>query len=197
MCSHSSSAFVRPPRPPPPPPAPSPPLPPSPSTTTQPVVQAELKYLRMLERELMPRAIPLAGELGRASAADVLAVGSCSVSGPFNIMSVPQGGQYVPVPDWRILNRVADPVALTVSNLSLLPGDNKTAVQDEQLVVIMDRGDTGAEGLDVTSYYFIARGGKGALEIGIPTAIDKVLGRVLLVLRPPEEEMEEVVDFDD
>lgn len=131
-----------------------------------------------LESEVeLARIVPLVGKWPLPTEA-LTAVPFIPEEGPFRVIQFSGEGVWVPVPGWQVMLQAEDPVAILWSSdrLPIQPGATV-----EEVLVIIDRAqrDWNADG-----YFILDTAGQLELQCTPESPQEKVLGRVLLVMRP-------------
>ncbi|MGC9502444.1 RuBisCO accumulation factor 1 [Baaleninema sp.] len=136
-----------------------------------------LPLYRLEQEEELPRIVPVAGELP-LPASEVETLSQVRSIEPFSLSTVPPDSACVPVPGWQVVRAAADPVTVFTRSTDL---PNAPQGRSEPVLVVVDRA---VREWNVNSY-FLVDGGDTA-EIGwfdeAPT--EKILGQVVLILRP-------------
>jgi Rubisco Assembly chaperone C-terminal domain/Rubisco accumulation factor 1 alpha helical domain/Rubisco accumulation factor 1 helix turn helix domain len=148
-----------------------------------------------LESELeLPRILPLMGKLPLPTEA-LKAVPMLEEDGPFRVVQFAGEGAWVPLPGWQVLMSAEDPIAMLCPN-DRLPSDPNQAVED--VMVVVDRAQ---REWDNQSYFVVDAEGELDVQWYPEEPSDKILGRVLLVVRPKrifdEEAIKELWSMDE
>jgi hypothetical protein len=125
----------------------------------------------------VPRIVPVAGKLPLAPD-DLQVVPMTEEEGNFRIVKFSGEGAWVTLPGWQAVYAAEDPVALLM-NTDELPVE--IADVNEEVLVLVDRSDRTWNEFS----YFLQTDGEQLSVIWSPDEpAQKILGRVLLVLRP-------------
>lgn len=125
----------------------------------------------------LPRILPLLGKLP-------LPVNALKVApileeeGPFRAVQFSGEGAWVPLPGWQVILSADDPVAL-LSESDRLPVASDQAL--EEVLVVIDRAQ---RKWDNQSYFAVDAGGELEIQWFSEAPTEKILGRVVLVVRP-------------
>jgi hypothetical protein len=125
----------------------------------------------------LPRILPLLGTLPLPSAA-LKAVPMIEEDGPFRLVKFAGEGAWVPLPGWQVIMTAEDPVAV-LSNSDRLPMPPDQAT--EEVLVIIDRAQ---RDWDDQSYFVFDTDGDIEVQWFPDAPVEKILGRVVLVVRP-------------
>ncbi|KAG8380688.1 hypothetical protein BUALT_Bualt06G0042000 [Buddleja alternifolia] len=130
----------------------------------------------------------------------------CGMEGNFGIVQAEKGWkQWVVLPGWSPvvpLKRGGVVVAFPQAR-GVLPWKGKRRDADEEVLVVADRGRKEVEYDD--GFYLVVSGGNGSGEEGLKVergaklkemGVEKSLGTVVLVVRPPREEMDDQLGDD-
>jgi len=126
----------------------------------------------------VPRIVPVAGQwpLQRS---DLDAVPLVEDQSPFRMVTFSGTGAWVPLPGWQAVMAAEDPIAI-LGQYGDLP--HTTGQEAEPVLVLVDRAQ---RQWDAFSYFLVDQG-NGLLLNWFETAPEgQLLGRVVLVLRPP------------
>lgn len=132
---------------------------------------------RMETASDVPRIVPVVGKMP-LSPADLKAVPMADEEGSFRIVKFSGEGAWIALPGWQAVYAAEDPVALLI-NTDDLP--TEIADANEEVLVLVDRSDRTWNEFS----YFLQEEGETLSVIWSPDEPEqKILGRVLLVLRP-------------
>jgi hypothetical protein len=136
-----------------------------------------LPVYRLESEEEVPRTVPILGSYGLA--ADVFANGGKIVgNGPFATMNGDAPGGWVSLPGWQVVIQAIDLVCLTGrSDLLSIPLQG----EPEDVLLAIDRSINEPNQLD---FFAIDRDGKVAIDWFPNTPNAKILGKLVLILRP-------------
>ncbi|MDJ0570428.1 MAG: hypothetical protein QNJ53_15490 [Pleurocapsa sp. MO_192.B19] len=135
-----------------------------------------LPLYRLEIEEELPRIVPLAGSYPLDSQA-IEAIEKLEIHQPFSSIKA-TSGTYIPVPGWQTLLKATDPVAY-LCNSDLLPKFLGGKV--EEVLVILDRA---IKNWDINSYFIVEIEGKLELRWFETEPNVKIIGQLVLVLRP-------------
>jgi hypothetical protein len=125
----------------------------------------------------VPRIVPVAGKMPM-SPSDLKAVPMPDEEGVFRIVKFSGSGAWVALPGWQAVYAAEDPVAL-IMNTDDLPVE--IAETNEEVLVLVDRSDRTWNEFS----YFLQAANESLSVVWSPDAPEqKIVGRVLLVLRP-------------
>ncbi|MEL6382056.1 MAG: RuBisCO accumulation factor 1 [Cyanobacteria bacterium J06626_18] len=126
----------------------------------------------------LPYMVPVAGEWPLA-AADFNAVPMAMPEEPFGIVRFQGAGAWAPIPGWQVILQSEDPVAILaqVHQLPNVHNPNST----EPVLLIVDRAQ---RDWDADSYFLVNQEGTVALDWFVEAPTLKLLGRLLVVMRP-------------
>lgn len=160
-----------------------------------------LQVIRLLESDPVGTKLPTMLPVADATADSLEQVPAVSAQGQgvFNVFSTTVWPSWVPVPGWDNVVGAGAPVALNFPDASKLPlKSNKNGVAKlvEPTLVIVDKSVTQVD--DSQSLYVVAQGDGQELSLLAPSKIleGRVLGRVLLALRPPVPPSEAPIEWD-
>ncbi|MEO0985662.1 MAG: RuBisCO accumulation factor 1 [Cyanobacteria bacterium J06639_14] len=126
----------------------------------------------------LPYLIPVAGEWPLATA-DFSAVPMVVPEEPFGLVKFQGTGAWAPIPGWQVILQSEDPVAI-LAQVHHLP-NVQNPESTEPVLLIVDRAQ---RAWDADSYFLIDQAGTIALDwFAEPTTL-KLLGRLLVVMRP-------------
>jgi hypothetical protein len=136
-----------------------------------------LPIYRLEAEEDLPRIIPVAGKLPIATA-DWQAVPLTEATGPFLMVKFAGTGAWVTLPGWQVIKNAEDPVAI-LGNSDRFP----TPLQgkNEEVLIIIDRAQ---RQWDLDSYFLVDRAGDLELQWFEEDLDIRLLGKVILVMRP-------------
>ncbi|WP_404786555.1 RuBisCO accumulation factor 1 [Altericista sp. CCNU0014] len=125
----------------------------------------------------LPRILPLLGKLPLP--ADALrAVPSIEEEGPFHAVKFAGEGAWVPLPGWQVIASAEDAVAVLSDGDRLpIPPDQAS----EEVLVVIDRAQ---RDWDDRSYFAVDAGGELDIQWFAEAPTEKILGRVVVVVRP-------------
>jgi hypothetical protein len=126
----------------------------------------------------LPLIIPLAGELP-VTTADFQAVPVIVPTEPFGIVADKNVNSWVAVPGWQVLLQAEDPIGLLAKAHHLPNVQNPD--NPEPLVLIVDRA---ARSWNADSYFLVDREGTLTVEWLSESSDRKLLGQLLVVMRP-------------
>jgi hypothetical protein len=125
----------------------------------------------------LPRIIPLLGHLPLPSAV-LKTAPIIEEEGPFSLVKFAGEGAWVPLPGWQVIVSAEDPVAiLSRSDRLPMPPDQAT----EEVLIVIDRGQ---RDWDDQSYFVLDTDSDLEVQWFPDPPIEKILGRVVLVVRP-------------
>ena len=137
-----------------------------------------LPLYRLETESELPRIIPIAGQMP-LTIEDYNAVPVAVPEEPFGMVTFSGQGAWIAVPGWQVIFQAEDPVGVLVQSRQLpnYPVD----AANEQVLVVIDRAQ---REWNADSYFAIADNGALTLTWQ-PEPIDgKILGRIILILRP-------------
>jgi hypothetical protein len=126
----------------------------------------------------LPLVIPLVGELPLATA-DLQAVPVVVPEEPFGIVKFQGAGAWVPVPGWQVVLQAEDPIGILAKPHQLPNVQNPD--NPEPLLLIIDRAQ---REWNADSYSVVDQEGTVAVQWFAETPDRKLLGKLLVVLRP-------------
>jgi hypothetical protein len=126
----------------------------------------------------LPALIPVAGALP-LTPAEFQAVPVTVPEAPFSIVKFSGVGAWAPIPGWQVVLQAEDPVGILAEVRQLPNVSNPNS--EEQVLVVVDRGDR--QWTD-QHYFLIATNDTVTLQWSETEPAGKVLGRLLLVMRP-------------
>lgn len=126
----------------------------------------------------LPMVIPLAGQLP-LSVADLQAVPVIVPEEPFGIVKSTGPAAWVPVPGWQVVLQAEDPVGILAKARQLPNVQNPD--NPETLLLVCDRAQ---REWNVDSYFLTEQGDTTAVEWLPESPTHKLLGKLLVVMRP-------------
>ena len=126
----------------------------------------------------LPLIIPLAGELP-LSTDDFQAVPVIVPEAPFGIVKNQGPAAWTPIPGWQVILQAEDPVGILAKPHQLPNVQNPN--NPETVLLVIDRSQ---REWDDDSYFLIDQGGKIAVEWFSEATTLKLLGKLLVVMRP-------------
>lgn len=161
---------------------------------------ATLTVLRLSADELGFRPLPVAGQLGEATAASLQGAPTASQSGSFGVFNISSDGyQWVALPVWQVLALAKEPVAIAIPDCSQVPAviAGTRAVKEEEKKRLSGAGlllvDRVVTEVTPANYYLLSDGDNEPLRLKEGITIDdndKVVAVVLFVARPPPQPVE-------
>lgn len=137
-----------------------------------------LPVYRLESDSELPCLIPIAGAWPLTPDA-IQAVPVMVPEEPFGIVHFSGTGAWAPIPGWQVILQAEDPIGILAPGSQLgVMGDRVSA---ETLLVVVDRG---RRQWDEHSYFLAAAGEQVTLQWFETEPSDKLLGRLVLVLRP-------------
>lgn len=136
-----------------------------------------LPFYRLELDEGLPRIITVVGQLP-LTATELKDVPAVEPTGVFGLAQTSQNQTLVAVPSWQVIAKAQDPVGI-LCKTSELPLEETG--KSEEVLVIIDRMQ---QEWDADSYFAIDRSGQLAMEWFPENPNSRLLGRVILVLRP-------------
>ncbi|OLP17075.1 hypothetical protein BST81_17095 [Leptolyngbya sp. 'hensonii'] len=136
-----------------------------------------LPVYRLETDDEMPRLLPVVGQMP-LSVEDFKAVPLLEEVGPFQIVKFSGTGAWIAIPGWQAILGAADPVAFLCDSEHLptpLPGNT------EEVMVVVDRAQRDWDG---NSYFVVDRSGQLDLQWSEEAPELRILGRVIVVMRP-------------
>ncbi len=146
-------------------------------TITRTQTAPTLSVYRLESAEELPRILPVVGRMP-LTVEDLQAVPLIEPEEPFGIVKSSGNAAWVPVPSWQVLLRAEDPVTILWYSEDLpitLRG------KAEEVLVVVDRA---ARQWDPTGYFLLEENGQLKMQWFEQEPDIKILGQVLLVLRP-------------
>lgn len=131
----------------------------------------------------------------------------CGMAGQFGIVQAEKGWSgWVVLPGWlpiKQLNRGGVAVRFPKAK-GVLPWKDKRKDLNEEILVVVDRGQKEVESEE--GFYLVVGGGNGSGDEGLKVeraatlkqmGVDKSLGEVVLVVRPPRDDMDDQLNDED
>ena len=138
----------------------------------------QIPFYRLESEEELPRIVPVVGQMP-LTPAELQAVPLVEETEPFRMVKFAGEQAWVPLPGWQVLLSAEDPVAILTQS-DRLP-NQLTNNKPEQVLVVVDRS---AREWDANSYFAIDSSGQIEFQ-WLETEPDvKILGRIIIVLRP-------------
>ncbi|WP_346291905.1 RuBisCO accumulation factor 1 [Sphaerothrix gracilis] len=137
-----------------------------------------LPIYRLETETELPRLIPVAGEWPLPTA-DFQAVPVTLAGDPFGLVKFSGTGAWVPVPGWQVILQAEDPVGILAQSQQLPGASAQTAA--ETVLVVIDRAQRDWRS---DSYFAVAAGDRLDLQWFAEAPAERLLGRVILVIRP-------------
>jgi len=175
----------------------------SPSVAEEPEVEesAHLQILRLLESEAVGTKLPILLPVADATLKSLEDVPALQAQGQglFNVFSTAMWPSWVAVSGWDSVVRARAPVAVNFPDASKLPlksNKNGVAKLQEPTLVIVDKSVTETD--DSQCFYLVAPSDSQDLSLVSASKVlgNRVLGRVILALRPPIPPSEDPVDWE-
>lgn len=126
----------------------------------------------------LPLVIPLAGALP-LSTEDFQAVPVVVPEEPFGIVKSDGRSAWVPIPGWQVVLQAEDPVAILAKPSQLPNVQNPN--NPEPVMLVLDRAQ---RDWDADSYFLVDQNGDVAVEWFADRAEVKLLGKLLVIMRP-------------
>jgi hypothetical protein len=131
-----------------------------------------------LESEVeLARVVPLIGKWPLPAEA-LTAVPLVMEEGPFRLVQFSGEGAWVPIPGWQVILKAEDPIALLISS-DRLPTQEGQAV--EEVLIVLDRSQREWK---EDGYFVLDSAGQLDIQSTTEPTENKILGRVLVVIRP-------------
>jgi hypothetical protein len=131
-----------------------------------------------LESEVeLARVVPLIGKWPLPTEA-LTAVPLVMEEGPFRLVQFSGEGAWVPIPGWQVILKAEDPIALLI-NSDRLPIQEGQAV--EEVLMVLDRSQREWK---EDGYFVLDSAGQLDIQSTTEPTENKILGRVLVVIRP-------------
>lgn len=147
-------------------------------TVTQQKPAPRLPMFRIEDEADSPIIVPVAGQLPLAIE-DYKAVPAVEPEDPFGMVKFAGAGAWIPVPGWQVILSAEDPVAV-LAGYGQLPNAPEGATTEPVLVVI----DRAKRQWDEFSYFVCDEGGQLSVQWFEEAPETKLLGGVVLVMRP-------------
>lgn len=126
----------------------------------------------------LPYIIPVAGELP-LSTQDFNAVPVAIPQEPFGMVKFQGAGAWAPIPGWQVILQAEDPIGILAQVHQLPNVQNPDSIEPVLLVIDRARRDW-----DVDSYFLADQEGSVSLQWFSEPSDLKLLGRLLLIMRP-------------
>jgi Rubisco accumulation factor 1 alpha helical domain/Rubisco Assembly chaperone C-terminal domain/Rubisco accumulation factor 1 helix turn helix domain len=143
------------------------------STPTK--VRPTLPLHRLESDEDLPRFIPVAGKLPLDSQV-LIDMPTVQILNAFGMIR-PNASSWVGLPGWQTVSSAVSPVVIFTVNKELVPD----AETEEEILLLIDRAVTD---WDENKYFAIDQGGQVAVNWFSSAPPEKILGQLVLVLRP-------------
>ncbi len=176
------------------------------------IEEVKLVSVRLLKEETGYKPIPVVGNLATLDPAVVGGAPKAVTQGVFSKFSLPteessssHSYEWVPIPTWSATAIASHPVAIEVTNCATLTAMRVTSgvssdkdvikIQGEGLVIV----DIDAASDDASSYYVALNAG-GSFDLLTLDAIPDpctIVGKVILICRPPARQTAESFDAND
>jgi hypothetical protein len=137
-----------------------------------------LPMYRLETESELPRIIPVAGAMP-LQVEDFNAVPVAEPADPFGMVAFSGTGAWVAVPGWQVIFQAEDPVGLLIQARQLPNYPAEGA--DEQVLVIVERTQ---RDWNADSYFLVADGDQLAITWQLEPVEAKILGKIVLILRP-------------
>ncbi len=149
------------------------------TTATQAKSAPRLPFYRLEEETEMPRVIPVVGKLP-LTILDIKAVPLVEEFTAFHIVKFDGAAAWVAIPSWQVIMQAQDAIAILGSG-----GDLPTPLPnaDEDVLIVVDRTQ---RQWNSTSYFITADEEQLTLRWFEQQPDTPLLGRVILILRPPQ-----------
>ena len=138
----------------------------------------QIPFYRLESEEELPRIVPMVGQMP-LTPAELQAVPLVEETEPFRMVKFAGEQAWVPLPGWQVLLSAEDPVAILTQS-DRLP-NQLTNNKPEEVLVVVDR--SGRE-WDANSYFAIDSSGQIDFQWFETEPDVKILGRIIIVLRP-------------
>lgn len=164
---------------------------------------AFLQVIRLLEGEVVGTKLPTMLPVADATLESIAAVPSLTAQGEgqFNMFSTAGWPSWVALPGWHPVVSAGAPVAVNFPDAAKLPlqsSVNGKAKLREPTLVIIDKSVSAVD--DSQCLYAVAQGESQELSIVSASKVldntSRVLGRVILALRPPTPPSEDPVEWE-
>ncbi|KAI5068977.1 hypothetical protein GOP47_0015278 [Adiantum capillus-veneris] len=155
---------------------------------------SRFEVIRLSSSEAGIPSIPYVLPVVEPTVEEFEAAPAVSRKGPFTIQHANTAWKtWVSLPAWGPLMTAVVPVAISFTNAALLPWKQKSRKELEEPIVMV--ADKHVKGTSENAYYLIDEGdGKVALQRGtvVTETGSRVLGKVVLALRPPLPEEDDI-----
>lgn len=165
------------------------------------VETAYLQVIRLLEGEVADTKLPTMLPFADATLGSLKAVPARAAQGEgqFNVFSSAGWASWVAIPGWDPIVNAGAPVAVNFPDAAKLPlqsNANGKAKLREPTLVIVDKSVSAVD--DGQSMYVVAQSDSEELYILSASKVldNRVLGRVVLALRPPTPPSEDPIDWE-
>ncbi len=145
----------------------------------------QLPFYRLESEEELPRIVPVVGEMP-LTPDDMQAVPIIEQVEPFRLVKFAGEQAWVPIPGWQTILSAEDPVVI-LSSSDRLP--NQLNNKPESVLVVVDRSQ---REWDANSYFVVDSSGQVEFQWFESQPDVKLLGRIIVVLRPKRILDEEV-----
>lgn len=160
-----------------------------------------LQVVRLLEGEPVGTKLPTLLPVAEATLKSLEAVPAVKTQGQgrFNVFSTAGWPSWVSLPGWDTVVGAGVPVAVSFPDASKLPlksNENGVPRLQEPTLVIVDTSVTEAD--DSQSLYLVAQSDSVELSLVSTSKVlgNRVLGKVILALRPPTPPSEDPIDWE-
>jgi hypothetical protein len=136
-----------------------------------------LPVYRIESAEQLPRILPVVGEMP-LTPEDLQAVPLVEEEEPFGMVKASGNAAWVPIPSWQVVLRAEDPVAI-LCHSDRLP--QPLTGKPESVLLVVDRS---MRVWDENSYFICDRNGTLDMQWFESQPDTRLLGKILLVLRP-------------
>ena len=174
------------------------------------IEEVKLDAVRLLKEETGYKPVPIVGNLATLDPAVVDAAPKAKTQGVFSKFSLPadtssHSFEWVPIPNWSATATAGHMVAIEVTNCASLKAmrvangisNDKDALKIQgEGIVIADK----EAGFDDASSYYVAKDGEGSfdlLALGAIPDTSTIVGKVILLCRPPARQTAESFDMND
>lgn len=137
-----------------------------------------LPAYRLETESELPCIVPVAGTLPLATA-DFTGVPVTVPEAPFSLVKFQGAGAWAPIPGWQVILQAEDPVAILAQVRQLPNVQNPEST--EPVLLIIDRAQ---RNWDEDGYFITDKDGSIALQWFPTLPEDRLLGRLILVMRP-------------
>ncbi|MGD1905337.1 MAG: RuBisCO accumulation factor 1 [Leptolyngbyaceae cyanobacterium] len=138
-----------------------------------------LPVFRLDDDTELPHIIAVAGTLPLPTT-EFQAVPVIVPEAPFDILHFSGEGAWAPIPGWQVIRHAEDPVGL-LTTTGQLPNLSNAKNPDEPVLLVVDRGD---RDWNDQSYFVADQDGTLILQWFAEVPALKLLGRLILVMRP-------------